>query len=119
MLFGNTTLGLISHWWLGSCQQSGRSYISVSKIPEMMTNGPRAYTAKQFAEVDEIFNRFKTQEFLVANKAYRDDVRIKLDEAMLLGLLGLDRDILELQKLLRYKWCSEPSVHGGKSTRPT
>lgn len=85
----------------------------------MMTNGPRAYTAKQFAEVDEIFNRFKTQEFLVANKAYRDDVRIKLDEAMLLGLLGLERDILELQKLLRYKWCSEPSVHGGKSTRPT
>ena len=119
LLFANTTLGLISHWWHGSRQQSGRYCISVSKIPEMMTIDPREFTAKQFAKADEIFNCFKTQEFLAANEVNRDDVRIKLDEAVLLDLLGLDSDILESLDLLRHKWCSEPSVHGGKSTRPT
>ena len=119
LLFANTTLGLISHWWHGSRQQSGRSCISVSKISEMMTIDPREFTAKQFVKADEIFERFKTQEFLPANEAYRDDVRIKLDKAVLLDLLGLDSDTLESLDLLRHKWCSEPSVHGGKSTRPT
>ena len=118
LLFANTTLGLIAHWWLGSRQQSGRSCVSVSKISEMMTIDPREFTAKQFVKADEIFNRFKTREFLPANEAYRDDVRIKLDETVLLDLLGLDKNILESLELLRYKWCREPSVHGGKSTRP-
>ena len=119
LLFANTTLGLIAHWWNGSRQQIGRSIQTVSMIPEMMTIDPREFTAERFAKVDEIFDRFKTQEFLPANEAYRDDVRIKLDEAVLLDLLGLDSDILESLDLLRHKWCSEPSVHGGKSTRPT
>ena len=118
LLFTNTTLGLIAHWWNGSRQQIGRSIQTVSMIPEMMTIDPRKFTAKQFAKAHEIFNRFKTQEFLPANEAYRDNVRIKLDEAVLVDLLGLDRDILESLDLLRYKWSSEPSVHGGKSTRP-
>ena len=119
LLFANTTLGLIAHWWTGSRQQKGRSRVTLQTAAEIVTIDPRQFTSKQFAIVDDIFDRFKAQDFLPANEAYRDTVRQKLDEAVFIELLGLDRKILESLDILRYKWCSEPSVHGGKSTRPT
>ena len=37
---------------------------------------------------------------------------------MLCDLLGLPESILEPLAALRLQWCEEPSVHGGKPTRP-
>ena len=37
---------------------------------------------------------------------------------MLVDMLGLPESILGSLDLLRLKWCSEPSVHGGKKTAP-
>ena len=118
LLFANSTLGLIAHWWNGSRQQKGRSILTVSKIPQMITIDPRPFTENQFKVADQIFDEIKTQELLPANEAYRDPVRKSLDKAVIVELLGLDEDLMESMDVLRYKWCSEPSVHGGKSTRP-
>ena len=52
------------------------------------------------------------------DEAYRDTTRQALDEAVLLDLLGLPSSILDSLDLLRTQWCNEPTVHGGKSTRP-
>lgn len=57
-------------------------------------------------------------EFLPANEAYRDDNRKALDRAVLIDLLGLPENLLGPFDLLRRQWCAEPTVHGGKSTRP-
>ena len=119
LLFSNTTIGLISHWWRASRQQFGRPILTITRLPDLVTIDPRDFSAEQFIKAEELFHKFKIQEFLPANEAFRDEVRKKLDEAVLVVLLGLDRDILEPLDFLRYKWCSEPSVHGGKSTRPT
>ena len=84
----------------------------------MITIDPRQFTENQFKVADQIFDEIKTQELLPANEAYRDPVRKSLDKAVIVELLGLDEDLMESMDVLRYKWCSEPSVHGGKSTRP-
>ena len=118
LLFANSIVGLISHWWRGTRQQVGRTMLKLTSLPHLMTLDPRDFTPVQFAKADEIFDRFKTQDLLPANEAYRDDVRQSLDEAVFVELLGLDRDIIEPLSILRQKWCAEPSVHGGKSTRP-
>jgi len=55
--------------------------------------------------------------FLPANEAYRDDARIELD-GQVLEILGLPPTMVEALHLVRLKWCAEPSVHGGKNTRP-
>ena len=57
-------------------------------------------------------------DFLPANEAYRDMSRQELDRRVLLDLLGLPDTVLEPLDVLRMKWCSEPSVHGGKGTGP-
>ena len=83
-----------------------------------MTIDPRNFTKKQFKIANDIFERFREKEFKPANEANIDESRKNLDRAVLVELLGLPDSIMESIDLLRYKWCSEPSVHGGKSTRP-
>ena len=65
-----------------------------------------------------IFADFAGKRFLPANEAYRDPTRKALDEAVLLRLLNLPESTIESLDLLRLKWCAEPSVRGGKKTRP-
>ncbi len=70
-------------------------------------------------DAHQVFERFQHGLFLPANEAYRDETRQALDEAVLGGLLGFSRDMLAALALLREQWCREPSVHGGKRTRPS
>ena len=118
VLWMNTTLGLMSFWWIGTRQQDGRARLSLKKHPELVTLDPRNLSNSQIALASEIFNRFVEKEFLPANQAYEDRTRQELDQAVLVELLGLSQSIAESLSILRYQWCSEPSVHGGKSTRP-
>ena len=74
----------------------------------------RQLTEKQIKLAERIFDEFSTQELLPANEAYRDKVRHKLDQAVLLELLGFPSDILEPLALLRDLWCAEPTVRGTK-----
>lgn len=117
LLWGNSTLGLMLFWWQGSRQQQGRSILTVSKIPELLTLDASSLSRKQLAACKEIYKRFRKRAFLPANEAYRDDARKELDAA-LFKMLKLPKRLLGSLDLLRLKWCCEPSVHGGKSTRP-
>ena len=65
-----------------------------------------------------MFNQMREAQFLPANEASRDNTRKELDHRVLIDMLGLPTSVLEPLDLLRLKWCSEPSVHGGKRTGP-
>ena len=118
VLWLNTTLGLIGRWWVGSRQQQGRSILSVGRIVDIPVLDCRALSGDMLSEASEIFARFRLRAFLPANEAYRDDARQDLDEAVLCDLLGLPESILEPLGTLRQQWCREPTVHGGKPSRP-
>ena len=117
-LWSNTTLGLALYWWHSSRQQSGRGSMPISAIRTMPTLDVTRLTPEQLASAEAIFEDMRDLTFLPANEAYRDNTRKELDHRVLIDLLGLPESILEPLDLLRLKWCSEPSVHGGKSTRP-
>ena len=118
-LWANTTLGLISFWWVATRQQQGRARLTVSKLPFLVTLDVRTLSEKQLGKARSIFEKFSKLDFLPANEAYRDKTRQALDEEILINLLGQSTEIIEPLNLLRVKWCMEPSVHGGKSTRPS
>lgn len=117
LLWANSTLGLITFWYQGSRQQQGRANMTVSRISELRTIDTRKLSDQQLKDCEEIYEKFRHRSFLPANEAYRDEARIELDRA-LFGILNIDEARLESLDLLRLKWCAEPSVHGGKSTRP-
>ena len=118
VLWLNTTLGLIGRWWVGSRQQQGRSILSVGRIVEIPVLDCRALSGDTLSEALAVFARFRLREFLPANEAYRDQARQDLDQAVLCELLGLPDSILEPLETLRQQWCREPTVHGGKPSRP-
>lgn len=117
LLWGNSTLGLMQFWWQGTRQQKGRVIFTISRIPNLLTLDAAALDEEQLAECAKIFERMKARSFLPANEAYRDEARKELDVA-LFSMLGLGRELLKALDVVRLKWCCEPSVHGGKSTRP-
>ncbi len=110
VLWMNTTVGLISFWLKGTRQQSGRSCLAGKSLDELQIYNVQKFTSKQLAKAKRIFDRFATQELLQANSAFKDPVRIALDKAVLVDLLGLPEDIMEPLDLLRKKWCHEPSL---------
>ncbi len=118
-LWANTTLGLISFWWVAGRQQQGRAILTISGLPALPVLDVRTLDPRQLGIAARIFEDFRDWTFLPANEAYRDETRKALDRAVLCDLLGLPESILEPLDVLRAQWCAEPTVHGGKSTRPT
>ena len=118
-LWANTTPGLIAFWWTGTRQQMGRARITISALPSLPVLDMRALGDAQLGDAAAIFAAFSDREFLPANEAYRDPTRQALDRAVLVDLLGLPEAVLEPLEALRRQWCAEPTVHGGKSTRPS
>ena len=118
VLWANTSIGLIMHWWYGSRQQPGRSMLTITRIGLLPVLDVRSFSDSQHQIAKDIFESFSKLDLLPANEAYRDEVRMNLDKAVLMDLLGLPEKSLEGLDLIRRKWCSEPSVHGGKTTNP-
>ena len=118
ILWLNTSIGLFSHWFTGTRQQPGRSMLSITLIPFLPVFDVRVMSRSQYAIANSIYNDFKEVEFLPANEAWRDEGRIALDKAILLNMLEQSEEVIDSLALLRRKWCSEPTVHGGKETRP-
>ncbi len=118
LLWMNTTLGLFSHWFTGTRQQSGRSLLSVMLFPNLGVLDVRILSKSQIKKSQSIFSEFSDVELLPANEAWRDEQRKALDHTVLVDMLNQPPEVMESLELLRTKWCSEPTVHGGKSTRP-
>lgn len=118
-LWGNSTLGLLLYWWHSSRQQAGRGSMPITAIRTMPTLDVTSLSDAQLQVAESIFDDMRNREFLPANEAYRDESRKELDRRVLVDLLGLPEDkVMDPLELLRLKWCSEPSVHGGKGTGP-
>ncbi len=96
----------------------GRSILTITLLPRLLTINTKTFSAPQLDLCEKIFNDFRERMLLPANEAYRDDVRIKLDHAFLVTLLGIPDHLLNNLAIVREQWCAEPSVHGGKMTRP-
>lgn len=118
VLWVNTTLGLISFWWRGTRQHQGRASITITRLGELVVIDPRQLSNAQIKHAQELFDDFADRPFLPANEAYHDATRIALDEAVLVSLLNLPEQVLGSLDVLRCQWCAEPTVHGGKATRP-
>ena len=117
-LWGNSTLGLLCYWWHSSRQQAGRGSMPITAIRSMPTLDVTKLTSVQLERAEQIFDDMRDAQFLPANEAYHDNSRKELDYRVLVEMLELPESVIEPLDLLRLKWCSEPSVHGGKRTAP-
>ncbi len=114
-----TKESVISCWnWIVSNVNYWPIFKFASDLLNVIPIAPANLILGQRKQAVEIFEEFIHKSFLPANEAYRDETRIALDRAVLVDLLNCTEDILEPLAVHRNQWSAEPSVHGGKSTRP-
>jgi len=114
----NTTPGLVARWWVSSRQQKGRANLSITTIGLIPVPDLAAISHEQLSLLATAFDAHADEDLLPANEAWHDPVRQSLDESVLCSALDLPKITLGPLETLREQWCAEPSVHGGKSTRP-
>lgn len=91
--------------------------MTIMRLPDMMALDARGLSDTQLQQCKAVCNEFRSRSLLPANEAYHDPARQELDTS-LWNILGLPGSLLANLNLVREQWCAEPSVHGGKRTRP-
>ncbi len=114
-IWGNSTLGLLSHWWHSSRQQSSKASMTIRSAETLPVLDFRTLTDDQLATAETIFDEFRDLELQPAYLADADPNRALLDRRVVCDLLGFEDDVYRAVRRLAAKWCAEPSVHGGKA----
>ena len=114
-VWGNSTLGLLMHWWHSSRQQSSKAGMTIRTAETLSVLDFRTLTDEQLATAKDIFDDFRDRDLKPAYLADADPNRALLDRRVICDLLGFSEDVYEGVRLLAAKWCAEPSVHGGKA----
>ena len=113
-VWGNSTLGLLSHWWHSSRQQSSKAGMTIRSAESLPVLDFRTLTDGQLSTAESIFDDFRDKDLKPAFLADADPNRALLDRRVICDLLGFDDSVYEAVRRLSAKWCAEPSVHGGK-----
>ena len=120
VLWANTSLGLLLHWWHANKQQSGRGRIGKLELQELPVLDVTALSPEQMAASVALFDEVSTKPLLPVNEIDKDPVRKELDERFARDVLGLPEPFIASGgplELLRAKLSCEPSIHGGKGKR--
>lgn len=117
VLWGNTSVGLLLHWYHANKQQAGRGNITRSALEALPILDVTALKPKQLGKAAKLFDEFSTRRLLPFHQIDKDEVRKQLDTRFLREVLGLPLAILKAEgplDVLRMKLAQEPSVRGGK-----
>lgn len=116
-LWGNSSLGLLLHWWHANKQQAGRGRIGVSALTSMPVLDVTVLSKEVLSKAVAIFDAMKHQELLPVNEIAGDTVRREIDVRLATEVLGFPPELLTPDgplALLRQKLALEPSITGSK-----
>ena len=116
-LWGNTSVGLLLHWWQANKQQRGRGNIGKVALERFVCLDPVQLSAEQLHASAELLDQFSDLPLKPLNEINEDENRTKLDRAFLIDILGLPATLADkggALELLRAKLAHEPSIHGRK-----
>ena len=119
VLWANSSLGILLHWWYANKQQAGRGSIGVSALGSLPVLDVTKLSKSKLSKAVAIFDDLKHQELRPINEINRDPVRHELDARLCTEVLGLPTELSAPEgplALLRQKLALEPSIHGGKKS---
>lgn len=115
VLWANTSMGLLLHWWHSTKQQPGRGSISKTLLQSLPILDVGVLGADQLDAAVQLFAALRGAELLPMHQMDEDPVREELDTEFCRSVLRLPESIIgpggQLD-LLRRKLAREPSVRG-------
>jgi hypothetical protein len=117
VLWGNTTLGVLVHWYHSNKQQSGRGNITPTALGSLAVWDVTALTSTQLQKAVKLFDETCLKPLRPIYEMDKDLVRKELDEKFCRDILGLSAPTLAhggALDVLRMKLSKEPSIRGNK-----
>lgn len=117
VLWGNTSLGLLVHWWIANKQQSGRGNITPNVLATLPILDMTSLSEKRLKAAVKIFDDMCHKRLLPIHEIDRDPTRKELDQKFGREVLGLPQSLLASGgpvDALRMKLAQEPSIRGNK-----
>lgn len=117
VLWANSTLGMLTHWWFANKQQPGRGSIGKTALANLRVIDVSILSGHQLSVADQVFEKFKDVCLLPLHRIDSDTSRWDLDSAIMSDILGLPKALQEVDgpmDVLRQKLAREPSVLGHK-----
>jgi hypothetical protein len=118
VLWGNSSFGLLLHWWHANKQQAGRGSIGVSALASLPVLDVTKLSGEALARMVAIFDDMKYKELRPINELAQDTVRAEIDTRLATEVLGFSPELVAPDgplALLRQKLALEPSITGSKS----
>jgi len=118
VLWGNSSLGILLHWWHANKQQAGRGSIGVSALASLPVLDVTKLSGEALAKMVAIFDDTKYKELRPVNEIARDAVRAEIDTRLAKEVLRFPAELVAPDgplALLRQKLALEPSITGSKS----
>jgi hypothetical protein len=115
VLWGNTSLGLMLHWWHANKQQAGRGSIGKGGLPHLATLDVDSLDPSALQRAVQLFDELNEVPFKPVHELASDDARRLLDERFVAEVLGV-KNLSGPLSVLRSKLAAEPSVRGGKGS---
>jgi len=116
-LWGNSTLGILLHWWHANKQQAGRGRIGVAALASLPILDVTKLSKDALAKAVSIFDEMKDKGLLPVNEIAQDAVRAAIDTRLATEVLGFPPELVAPDgplALLRQKLALEPSIAGSK-----
>ncbi|WP_373503123.1 hypothetical protein [Aestuariivirga sp.] len=116
VVWANTSLGMLLHWWHANKQQAGRCSIGKTSLLALPTLDVDTLTTSQLDAAAKVFDDFSARSLKPLHEVDTDSVRAELDERFLTEVLGVPAAISggPPMSTLRAKMASEPSILGHK-----
>jgi len=117
VLWANSSLGLLLHWWHANKQQAGRGSIGVSALESLPVLDVTKLSKGALAKAVAIFDEMKHKELRPVNEIAQDAVRAEIDTRLATEVLGFSPELAGPDgplALLRQKLALEPSIAGSK-----
>jgi len=117
VVWANTSLGILVHWYHSNKQQSGRGNIVPTSIINLPVLDVAELSEDQLKFAAKIFDDFKKRPLRPINEIDEDIARAELDTRFCDEVLGVSKSITYPEgplALLRNKLAKEPSIRGGK-----
>jgi hypothetical protein len=118
VLWGNSSLGLLLHWWHANKQQAGRGSIGISSLESLPVLDVTTLSKEALTKAVAIFDDMKYKELRPVNEIEQDAIRAEIDTRLATEVLGFPPELVAPDgplALLREKLGLEPSITGSKS----
>jgi hypothetical protein len=120
VLWGNSSLGLLLHWWHANKQQAGRGRIVLTALQSLAVLDVTALPKEALTKAVAIFDDMKGRELRPVNEMAQDSARAEIDRRLATEVLGFPPELVAPDgplALLRQKLALEPSIAGSKLTQ--